>query len=119
MEYRLQEIGDFTEKEEKGVWNFLGRKEAREEGDTIIEVFKDVLKTGYEQDKEQNLLKAKYIDKFNEACQIIDVMLAGCIACRDESSDIIEAIQAAYDESVTRGFDGVNGTCVNNNIHYC
>ena len=29
---------------------------------------------------------------------------------RDESSDIIEAIQAAYDESVTKGFDGINGT---------
>lgn len=110
LEYRLQEIGDFTEKEEKGVWNFLGRKEAREEGNTIIEAFKDVLKTGYEQDKEQNLLKEKYIDKLNEACQIIDVILAGCIACRDEGSDIIEAIQAAYDESVTRGFDGINGT---------
>lgn len=110
LEYRLQEIGDFTEVEEKGIWNFLGRKSAQEEGSAIIESFKSVLRTGYEQDKDQNLLKAEYIDKLNEACQIIDVMLAGCIACRDENSDIVEAIQNAYSESVTKGFDGLNGT---------
>ena len=110
LEYRLQEIGDFTEKEEKGIWDFLGRKEAQEEGDAIIEAFKDVLRIGYDQDKDQNLLKAKYIDKLNEACQIIDVVLAGCSACRDENSDLIGEIQAAYAESITKGFDGINGT---------
>lgn len=76
----------------------------------IIESFKDVLRIGYDQDKDQNLLKAKYIDKLNEACQISDVVLAGCTACRDENSDMIGEIQAAYDESITKGFDGLNGT---------
>lgn len=58
----------------------MGRKEAKEEGDVIIESFKDVLRNGYDQDKDQNLLKAKYIDKLNEACQIIDVVFARCSA---------------------------------------
>lgn len=38
LKYRMQEIGGFTEKEEIGIWNFLGRKEARDEGDTVIKV---------------------------------------------------------------------------------
>lgn len=110
LEYRLKEIGSFSEEQKDEIWNFLGRKEYKDCGDTIISEFRVALKDGYDHDKDQNTLKSKYIDKLNEACQLIDVTLAGCLACVDEKEDIIEPIQKAYDESVLKGFDGTNGT---------
>lgn len=110
LEYRLSEINELTEQNKNGIWEFLGRKEYKENGDSIISGFCDALKDGYGQDKEQNILKAKYIDRLNEACQFIDVILAGSIACKNEEADIISAVQKAYSESVSKGFDGNDGT---------
>ncbi len=110
LEYRIQEIGKFTESETKGIWDFLGRKEFRESKDKLVDDFCNILHKGYEQGKDQNLLKEKYIDLLNDACKIIDLTLAGCVACIENDSDIIAAIQTAYDESVAKGFDGKDGT---------
>lgn len=110
LDYRLTEIGTFSEKEKKGIWNFWGREGFKEIGEDIVDEFRTALRNGYEQDKDQNMLKTKYIDKLNEACQIIDITLAGLLACRDENSDIIDAMKMAYTESVLKGFDSGNGT---------
>ena len=51
--------------------------------------FKNALKVGYEQGKDQNILKEKYIDVLNDACKVIDLTLAGCAACIENQIDII------------------------------
>ena len=72
--------------------------------------FKNALKVGYEQGNDQNILKETYIDVLNDACKVIDLALAGCVACIENQIDIIGAIQKANAESDSKGFDGVNGT---------
>ena len=36
---------------------------------------KNALKVGYEQGKDQNILKETYIDVLNDACKVIDLAL--------------------------------------------
>lgn len=110
LEYRLSEMNKFTENQEKGIWEFLGRKEFQENQEVVTNEFKNALKVGYEQGKDQNILKEKYIDVLNDACKVIDLTLAGCAACIENQIDIIEAIQKANAESDSKGFDGLNGT---------
>lgn len=110
LEYRLSEIGKFSKNEETGIWNYLGRQYFQDNKEAIIEEFRVALSDGYLQGKEQYFLKEKYIDKLNDACQIVDVTLAACVACIEKEIDIIDNIQKAYDESVAKGFDGTDGT---------
>lgn len=110
LEYRLREITALSKDEKDSIQYYLGNKESQDRRTAIIESFNAVLRTGYEQGKEQNLLKVKYIDTLNEACQLIDVILAGCIASKNENSDIVLAIQTAYGDSLKKGFDGLGGT---------
>lgn len=56
----------------KGIWEFLGRKEFQENQEVVTNEFKNALKVGYEQGKDQNILKEKYIDVLNDACKVID-----------------------------------------------
>ena len=59
LEYRLSEMNKFTENQEKGIWEFLGRKEFQENQEVVTNEFKNALKVGYEQGKDQNILKEK------------------------------------------------------------
>lgn len=110
LEYRLSEIGIFSEDEEKGIWNLLGKKDLYDNKESLIKEFELSLRGGYLYGKDQNVLKAKYIEKLNEACQIIDVTLAACAACIEKEVDIVDRIEKAYNESIAKGFDGINGT---------
>ncbi len=110
LEYRLAEMNTFTEIQEKGIWEYLGRREFQENKGVITNEFRNALFTGYEQSKDQNILKAKYIDMLNKECRNIDLTLAGCSACVENQVDIIDALQKAYANSVSRGFDGLDGT---------
>lgn len=91
LEYRLKEIGKFSDSQVEGIWDFLGKQEFRTSKDKLTDEFCDILHDGYGQGKDQNLLKAKYIDVLNDACKMIDLTLAGCIACIENDSDIISS----------------------------
>ena len=110
LEYRLRELGKFSDSQKEDIWDFLGRQEFRTTGDKLTDEFCDILYDGYRQGKDQNLLKAKYIDVLNDACKMIDLTLAGCITCIENESDISSSLQAAYNETIDKGFDGMNGT---------
>lgn len=65
--YRLFEVNTFTENQEEGIWEFFGRKEFQENKEVVTNEFKNALKVGYEQGKDQNILKETYIDVLNDA----------------------------------------------------
>lgn len=110
LEYRLSAYSFFTEKEEYGIWNWLGRKAFADCNESITQDFKNALRAGYDIGKDANVIKEKYIERLNEACQIIDVTLAGCKGCIEGEEDLIAIIQQEFSLIKSKGFDGQGGT---------
>lgn len=110
LEYKLRRINNLSEQQCNGIWGFLGKQEFKEKNEELTSEFNSSLHTGYEKGKEQNLLKSKYIDILDDACKMIDCTLAACVACIDNETDVIMAIQRAYEECVENGLDGKDGT---------
>lgn len=68
------------------------------------------LTQGYEIHDEQRILKNFYIEKLNESCIFIDLIISCAEAYNDSETDFIKVIQNTYQKSVNEGLDGSNGT---------
>lgn len=108
--YKLESTTELSEGNKTSILNYIGRNGFKEYGGILEEKIKKELESGYEDNKEQSVLKNFYIHELNEACIFIDIIVAGCIAYKDEDSDIIKCIQDTYQNSVSLGMDGKNGT---------
>lgn len=108
--YKLESATELSESNKSSILNYIGRNVFKEYRSILEEKIQKELATGYEENKEQNVLKDFYIHELNEACLFIDIIVAGCVACKDEDSDILMYIQGIYQNSVSLGMDGKNGT---------
>lgn len=108
--YKLESTAEFSQSEKDSILNFIGRTEYKEHNELLKEKIRKELKDGYNENKEQNVLKAFYIQELNEACILTDIIIDGCIACKDEQSDIIDSLQQAYQKTIASGMDGQGGT---------
>ncbi len=106
----MESTTELSEGNKTSILNYIGRNGFKEYGGILEEKIKKELESGYEDNKEQSVLKNFYIHELNEACIFIDIIVAGCIAYKDEDSDIIKCIQDTYQNSVSLGMDGKNGT---------
>ncbi len=108
--YKLESATELSEDNKNSILDYIGINGFKEYGDILKEKIQKELASGYEENKEQNVLKKFYINQLNEACIFIDIIVAACIACKAEDSDIIECIQGVYQDSVNLGMDGEKGT---------
>ena len=108
--YRLEQNKTLTKEQRDNVLWFLARGDFETHADEIENKFKEALKEGYKDHKEQNVLKNLYINELNEACLLIDIMIAGVSSSLSGKTDIIADIQSTYNEMISKGLDGVNGT---------
>ncbi len=108
--YKLESATELSEGNKSSIINYIGRNGFKEYGNILEEKIQKELTTGYKDNKEQNVLKALYINELNEACLNIDMIVAGCVACKDENSNITECIKGSYQDIVSLGMDGKNGT---------
>ena len=84
----------------------ISRDIYRQYGSSLEQELISELTKGYDEKKEQKVLKEFYVRKLNEACLLIDVIIAGAKACKGEKSDLIKEMQDAYTHSVDLGMDG-------------
>lgn len=108
--YKLESATELSEDNKNSILNYIGRNGFKEYGGILKGKIQKELESGYEENKEQKLLKDFYIYELNEACIFIDIIVAACVACKAEDSDIIECIQGVYQDSVNLGMDGEKGT---------
>lgn len=108
--YKIESAHELSEDNKESLMFYIGKSIYEERGKEFAERIRAQLSSGYEEGKEQNTLKEFYIQELNEACLLIDVLVAGAVACKAENSDIIDGIQSAYQEAVDKGLDGQNGT---------
>jgi hypothetical protein len=108
--YKLESATELSEGNKSSILNYIGRNGFKEYGGILDEKIQKELASGYADNKEQNVLKNFYIHELNEACLFIDIIIAGCIACKDEDSDLVKCIQGIYHNKISLGMDGSNGT---------
>lgn len=111
--YKLESTKELSEDNKDSVLSYIGRDIYRQYGSSLEQELIDELTKGYDEKKEQKVLKEFYIQKLNEACLFIDIIIAGSEACKDEKSDLIKEIQDAYKHAINSGMDGENGTMPN------
>lgn len=111
--YKLTTSNVLSEDNKESILDYIGRKGYKEYGKILEEKIKDELDSGYEENKEQKVLKDFYIHELNEWCVFVDMIIAGCEACKDESSDLIEIMQNAYQNDIAAGMDGTMSCIVN------
>ena len=111
--YKLESENEFSEENKDSLLSNISRDIYRQYGSSLEQELISELTKGYDEKKEQKVLKEFYVRKLNEACLLIDVIIAGAKACKGEKSDLIKEMQDAYTHSVDLGMDGENGTMPN------
>ena len=47
----------------------------------------------------------------NEACVLTNIIIQGCVACKQDKEDIISIVQQTYQKSIESGLDGNTEQC--------
>lgn len=108
--YKLENTDKLSQENKDSVLSYIGRDVYRQHSSSVEQDLVNELTKGYDENKEQKVLKDFYIKQLNEACLFIDILISGAEACKDENSDIIKSIQDTYQNQVNQGMDGENGT---------
>lgn len=108
--YKLEAENQLSDYNKESILKYIGKKGFKDYGGILKEKIKAELESGYVDNKEQKVLKDFYIQELNEWCIFADIIVAGCVACKDEQTDIISTIQNIYQRDVNMGMDGYNGT---------
>ena len=108
--YKLMPIPDLSEDNKEAIMSYIGRNGYKDYGTILAEKIRSELSDGYDEHKEQNKLKDFYIQELNEACIISDILISGCVATINNEDDIISSLQNAYNDAITNGMDGKDGT---------
>ena len=108
--YKLEQTSELSKYNKTSILNFIGKNGYKEYGNVLEQKIQTELQSGYEYNDEKKVLKDFYIQELNEACIFTDTIIAGCIACKKNNDDIIDAIKQAYQNDINRGMDGYNGT---------
>lgn len=108
-EYRLR-ISKLSEEHKCNVLTYIARKGDKDCAEQLEAELSSQLTQGYEMHNEQRILKNFYIEKLNESCIFIDLIISSVEAYNNSETDFIKVIQNTYQKSVDEGLDGSNGT---------
>lgn len=108
--YKLESATELTEDNKNSILNYIGINGFKKYGDILKGKIQKELEFGYEENKEQQVLKDFYIYELNEACIFIDIIVAACVACKNDDSDIMECIQETYKNLLNLDIDRNNAT---------
>lgn len=75
---------------------YIGRVAYKEYQNLLEERIKVELQSGYDENKEKKVLKDFYIQELNEACVLTNIIIQGCVACKQDKDDIISIVQQTY-----------------------
>ena len=92
------------------ILGYIGRVAYKEYQNLLEERIKVELQSGYDENKEKKVLKDFYIQELNEACVLTNIIIQGCVACKQDKEDIISIVQQTYQKSIESGLDGNTGT---------
>jgi len=108
--YKLEQNSKLNDEQKENVLAFLARNNFEEHAEKLENIFKTTLRNGYETHKEQNNLKNIYINELNKACLMIDIIITAVSSTVQGDDDISAKIQMIYQEMMSEGLDGMNGT---------
>ena len=99
-----------SQKNKDDILGYIGRVAYKEYQNLLEERIKVELQSGYDENKEKKVLKDFYIQELNEACVLTNIIIQGCVACKQNKEDIISIVQQTYQKSIESGLDGNTGT---------
>ena len=108
--YKLEMTDGLSQKNKDAILGYIGRVAYKEYQNLLEERIKEELQSGYDENKEKKVLKDFYIQELNEACVLTNIIIQGCVACRQDKEDIISIVQQTYQKSIENGLDGNMGT---------
>ena len=112
-QYKLDLTNELTEDEKNSILNFIVKDKNKDYGLALKKEIEKELKKGYDENKEQYILKNYYIKELNEICLSIDSFIATAIVWKkdtEKEANLVDVWIKAYDEAVNLGMDGQNGT---------
>ena len=108
--YKLEMTDGLSQKNKDAILGYIGRVAYKEYQNLLEERIKVELQSGYDENKEKKVLKDFYIQELNEACVLTNIIIQGCVACKQDKEDIISIVQQTYQKSIESGLDGNTGT---------
>ena len=108
--YKLEMTDGLSKKNKDAILGYIGRVAYKEYQNLLEERIKVELQSGYDENKEKKVLKDFYIQELNEACVLTNIIIQGCVACKQDKEDIISIVQQTYQKSIENGLDGNMGT---------
>ena len=89
--YKLEMTDGLSQKNKDAILGYIGRVAYKEYQNLLEERIKVELQSGYDENKEKKVLKDFYIQELNEACVLTNIIIQGCVACKQDKDDIITA----------------------------
>lgn len=98
--YKLEMTDGLSKKNKDAILGYIGRVAYKEYQNLLEERIKEELQSGYDENKEKKVLKDFYIQELNEACVLTNIIIQGCVACKQDKEDIISIVQQTYQKSM-------------------
>ena len=97
-------------KNKDAILGYIGRVAYKEYQNLLEERIKVELQSGYDENKEKKILKDFYIQELNEACVLTNIIIQGCVACKQDKEDIISIVQQTYQKVLKVVWMEIQGT---------
>lgn len=108
-EYKLRS-SKLSGEQKDNILTYIAKKGYKDCAESLEAELISQLTQGYEMHDEQRILKNFYIEKLNESCVFIDLIISCAEACKNPEADFTGVIQNTYQKSVSEGLDDRNGT---------
>lgn len=84
--YKLEMTDGLSQKNKDAILGYIGRVAYKEYQNLLEERIKVELQSGYDENKEKKVLKDFYIQELNEACVLTNIIIQGCVACKQDNA---------------------------------
>ena len=84
--YKLEMTDGLSQKNKDAILGYIGRVAYKEYQNLLEERIKVELQSGYDENKEKKVLKDFYIQELNEACVLTNIIIQGCVACKQDNN---------------------------------